>query len=108
MRFVKGVVTGLAVMAFLTAAAAEEGRDALIERGRTIYADQGCHGCHTMGAAGTPIASDLSHIGAKYSERDLGDWLRDPSMQKPTAHMPKIELTAADVEALAAYLASLR
>jgi cytochrome c1 len=34
-------------------------------------------------------------------------WLRDPSLQKPTAPMLKIELTEAEIRALAAYLASL-
>ena len=38
----------------------------------------------------------------------LEAWLRDPSKQRPTAHMPTIRLTATEVTALAAYLATLR
>ena len=37
----------------------------------------------------------------------LARWLRDPSSQRP-AHMPKLQLTEGEVQALAAYLGSLR
>jgi mono/diheme cytochrome c family protein len=76
--------------------------------GKQLFTDQGCYGCHMIGKFGTPIAQDLSHLGAKYSVADLEKWLRDPAAQKPTAHMPKIALTEAEVRALAAYLGSLR
>ncbi len=38
----------------------------------------------------------------------LERWLRDPSAQKPTAHMPRLDLTEPDVRALAAYLSTLK
>ncbi len=81
---------------------------ALVAQGQIIYRDQGCYGCHTVGKTGTPIAPDLSRIGAKRDQAYLGRWLRDPSLQRPTAHMPKIQLTESEVQALAAYLGSLR
>jgi mono/diheme cytochrome c family protein len=84
------------------------GRDRLTRQGEEVYAAQGCYGCHTIGKAGTPIAADLTRIGAKYSESYLRSWLADPSRQKPTAHMPRITLTDAETQALAAYLGSLR
>lgn len=80
----------------------------LLGQGKQLFTDQGCYGCHTIGKFGTPIAPDLSHLGAKYNVADLARWLRDPSAEKPTAHMPKISLSEAEVRALAAYLASLR
>ena len=81
---------------------------ASVSRGRRAFQDQGCYGCHTVGKTGTPTGPDLSHIGAKYKRSYLIGWLRDPSSQKPTAHMPKLTLTNAEVEALATYLGSLR
>lgn len=81
---------------------------ALVARGRGVFQDQGCYGCHKVGAAGTPIATDLTRIGAKHDEVYFGRWLRDPAQQKPRAHMPKIQMTDAEVQALAAYLGSLR
>ena len=95
-----------ALAACSTVAAQEDG--GLLAQGKRLFTDQGCYGCHTLGKFGTPIARDLSHLGAKYSVADVAKWLRDPSAQKPTAHMPKISLTEAEVRALAAYLGSLR
>jgi cytochrome c1 len=57
---------------------------------------------------GTPIGPDLSRIGAKRDQTDLTRWLRDPSTHRPGAHMPKLQLTEPEVQALAAYLGSLR
>ena len=76
--------------------------------GRQLFFSQGCYGCHRIGAAGTPIANDLSHVGAKYTESELAKWLRDPAAQKPRAHMPRLALPEDEIRALAAYLASLR
>lgn len=78
------------------------------EAGRAVFFSQGCYGCHRLGAAGTPIAHDLSRIGRKYTEAQLEKWLRDPTSQKPTAHMPRLALTDDEIRALARYLASLR
>jgi mono/diheme cytochrome c family protein len=81
---------------------------ALVGQGRMVFRDQGCYGCHTAERMGTPIGPDLSRIGAKRDQTYLTRWLRDPSAQRPSAHMPKLQLTEAEVRALAAYLASLR
>jgi len=82
--------------------------EAPVVQGRRLYTEHGCYGCHTMGAAGTPIAPDLSRAGARYSEAELTRLLRDPATHKPGAHMPKLALTDAETRALAAYLATLR
>ena len=100
----------LMLVAVLTTAAApvlaQEG--APVAEGKKIYADQGCYGCHMIEKAGTALAADLSHIGSKYPQAYLAQWLRDPASQKPTAHMPKIALSETEARALAAYLSSLR
>jgi mono/diheme cytochrome c family protein len=83
-------------------------REALVARGRQLFADKGCYGCHTVGVAGTPIGPDLRGAGVRYGESTLARWLRDPAAQEPTRHMPKLEMTEAEAGALAAYLASLR
>ena len=89
-----------------TALAAES--DPLTQQGQRVFKDQGCYGCHTVGKTGTPIAPDLSTIGEKRDRAYLTRWLRDPAAQRPSAHMPKLELSEAEVTALAAYLSSLR
>jgi mono/diheme cytochrome c family protein len=85
-----------------------QGREALIAQGQQLFADKGCYGCHTIGTAGTPIAPDLRRTAARYPEATPTRWLRDPSAQEPTRHMPNLQLSEAEASALAAYLASLR
>lgn len=100
-----------AVLTLLVVAAAcahTQETSAPVSQGRRLFQDQGCYGCHTVGATGTPIGPDLSHIGAKRNRSYMIDWLRDPSSPKPTAHMPRLTLTEAEVQALATYLGSLR
>src|SRR5262245_60736727 len=105
----KLVLPMLLVLAMVIAVAAAGAQgEAAIARGKQLFVDQGCYGCHTVAKFGTPIGPDLSHVGGKYLEASLAQWLRDPASQKPTAHMPKLQLTEVEVEALAAYLASLR
>ena len=97
-----------AVLVVLPAGCAAADQKRLASDGQKVFTAQGCHGCHTVGKMGTPIATDLTHVGKKYSESYLRSWLADPAVQKPTAHMPKLALTEAEIKALAAYLASLR
>jgi len=80
----------------------------LAGRGERLFTEQGCYGCHTVGKFGTPIGPDLSKVGAKHDLAYLTKWLQDPASQKPTAHMPKIQLTDTEARALAAYLAARR
>jgi cytochrome c2 len=83
------------------------GQDRAIVRGTQLFMDHGCYGCHTVGAVGTSIGPDLTRVGARYDTACLAEWLRDPARQRP-AHMPRIAMDGRDVQALAAYLASLR
>jgi cytochrome c oxidase subunit II len=78
------------------------------EQGKQYFMSNGCYGCHTVGRMGTPIGPDLTHVGAKYSVAYLQRWLRDPASQRPSAHMPALELSETQVTALASYLSSLR
>jgi cytochrome c553 len=98
----------LMLLLLATACAHVQETSVSVAEGRRVFQDQGCYGCHAVGQTGTPIGPDLSHIGAKHNQSYLIGWLRDPSSQKPTAHMPKLTLTDAEVQALAAYLGSLR
>lgn len=97
----------VSVVLLASCAQAQDGR-ALVGQGRMVFRDQGCYGCHMAEGMGTPIGPDLSRIGAKRNEANLTRWLRDPAEQRPTAHMPKLQLTEVEVHALAAYLGSLR
>ena len=101
-------VLGVAIAALALATSCSAADPDLTAGGKRLFTEQGCHGCHAVGKTGTPMATDLSHIGGRRSHEQLVRWLSDPAAQKPTAHMPKLALSEAEVRALAAYLASLR
>ena len=92
----------------LLAAAGAEAQNNAAELGEAAFKNTGCFTCHMIGKVGTPLGPDLSHVGTKYPTEYLARWLRDPALQRPNAHMPALELTEAQVRALAAYLGSLR
>jgi mono/diheme cytochrome c family protein len=100
----------LMLAVLLVAAACAHAREpsASVAEGRRVFQDQGCYICHTIGKTGYRFGPDLSHIGVTHDRSYWIGWLRDPASQKPTAHMPKLSLTDAEVEALADYLGSLR
>jgi mono/diheme cytochrome c family protein len=102
------------------------GQEAVVTRGKTLFMEKGCHGCHTIGNVGTAMGPDLSRVGRRYREGDLRRWL-GPPVEEPTQggrmpelepaerdvsrllrHMPTPRLNGSEAEALAAYLASLR
>lgn len=106
---VLGIALGVTLTAgFGLAWLAQAQERSVVASGARLFMEQGCYGCHRIGALGTPIGPDLSRVGAKYSEPDLVRWLSDPASQKPNAHMPKLELSPADITALAAFLATQR
>ena len=84
-----------------------------------IFLSNICVSCHTirgtaaMGTAGP----DLTHVGARATigagvlANDVARmraWLADPQAYKPGALMPSVPLRSADLDALAAYLVSLK
>jgi mono/diheme cytochrome c family protein len=87
---------------------------ALVEKGEEVYNAQKCAVCHSIGGKGSK-ANPLDGVGAKLSADDIRAWITDPvamtkktnSQKKPA--MPKnAKLTPADVDALVAYMQSLK
>ena len=75
-----------------------------------------CHSIRGTAAAGT-AGPDLTHVGARATigagvlPNDVARmraWLADPQRYKPGSLMPRVPLSDADLDALAAYLGSLR
>jgi ubiquinol-cytochrome c reductase cytochrome b subunit len=85
-----------------------EAGDGTLERGRGLYQQLGCGGCHRVHGVGGAAAPDLSYVGDLRNR----DWLlrhfRDPQAVVPDSFMPKINASDADLEALTAYMLSLK
>jgi cytochrome c oxidase subunit 2 len=88
-------------------------------RGRTVFETSTCPVCHAV--RGTPSAArvgpDLTHLAARRTiaagtlpndAASLRRWIRDPQAVKPGAQMPRSELPDSDLDALVAWLGTLR
>lgn len=106
----------------------EERRDprwfAWPSRGRAIMERTGCMTCHSMTglqnpiapsalrvpltaselALGVMLAPDLSLTRERLREDSLVSWLMDPKSVKPKTAMPRLDLTRAEAEDVAAFL----
>ena len=88
---------------------------AAVKKGQEVYAAQKCSVCHAIGGQGNK-ANPLDGIGAKLSAADIRQWIVDaPGMtakSKSTAKPPMparwAKLPAADLDALVAYMQSLK
>ncbi|HKO50581.1 MAG TPA: cytochrome c oxidase subunit II [Polyangiaceae bacterium] len=91
-----------------------------IERGGRLFLENGCGACHSVrgSEAAGRVGPDLSHVGGRLSlaagtlsngRSELARWLVETERLKPGVHMPSFGmLPASDIEALAAYLESLK
>jgi cytochrome c oxidase subunit 2 len=88
-------------------------------RGLKVFLSHACSGCHQI--RGTPaqglVGPDLTHLmsrttlaaGTIPNTRDaLANWIIDPQRYKPGNHMPALNLTGPDFDALLAYLRTLK
>jgi len=79
------------------------------QRGVFLYADRECAYCHQMnGRGGHRVGPDLSNVVPKRRSKEyLAKYIKDPKSINSTSIMPKYDLPAADLDALADYLMSL-
>ncbi|HKZ07028.1 MAG TPA: cytochrome c oxidase subunit II [Methylomirabilota bacterium] len=99
-------------------AAPAEPKDELAVKGKEIFAQSACVGCHTItGVSAGTLGPNLSHFGSrttlaagimKATPENVMKWIEDPARHKPGALMPNLGLRDEQTKALAAYLLSLK
>jgi cytochrome c oxidase subunit 2 len=101
-------------------APAAEPAEPAARRGRAIFLGSTCVNCHTVRGVGPEprVGPDLTHLASRptlgagvlpNTRADLRRWLRDVQAVKPGALMPSYaDLADPDLDALAAYLESLK
>jgi mono/diheme cytochrome c family protein len=85
------------------------------KRGQEVYTAQKCQVCHSVAGKGGK-ASPLDGVGAKLSADDIRQWITHPkdaatkakSTKKPPMQDKYSKLPAADIDALVAYMQSLK
>jgi mono/diheme cytochrome c family protein len=101
------------VLAMPSVAAAQD--PALIKKGQEIYTAQKCQTCHSVAGKGKKD-NPLDGVGKKLSADDIRAWIVTPvemtkkaaSKKKPVMPNKWSKLPAADLDALVAYLESLK
>jgi mono/diheme cytochrome c family protein len=96
----------------LVAAPAPAQDAALAEKGKAVYDAQRCALCHAIGGRGN-AKGPLDGVGSKLSAADIRKWIVSPKeMKSPTNRKPEMRaypsLPAADLDALLAYMLSLK
>ena len=108
----------LAALVLLVGAAkplAAAGQDDAVKKGQQVYAAQKCQTCHSIGGKGGKQSS-LDGVGKKLTADEIRQWIVNPtemtkksgSTKKPPMPNKYSKLPAADIDALVAYLASLK
>jgi mono/diheme cytochrome c family protein len=94
-------------------AATAGAQDAKVAKGEKLFADQKCSMCHSIGDKGNK-KGPLDGVGTKLKVEEIREWISDAKgMAAKTKATRKPEMKAftlpkEDVEALAAYLATLK
>lgn len=103
----------LAALFFLTLAAPAAAQDGAIEKGKQVYAAQKCQVCHSIAGVGNKKGA-LDDVGGRLKADDIRQWIvaapemtaKTKSARKPV--MKAYNLPKEDLDALVAYLASLK
>ena len=89
------------------------------EGGRALFISKACTGCHTiqgMIEAQGQVGPELTHAVSNSliagvlpnTEENLKKWLKDPTAVKPETIMPDQSLTDSEIDALIAFLRTLK
>ncbi len=100
-------------------AAVAQPTDPLAQQGQQVFLAGACIGCHTINgtAANGKVGPNLTHFGSRTSiagglltntEGNLKRWLANPPALKPGSVMPNLNLGNQEIDALTAYLQSLK
>ncbi len=93
--------------------------DALAQTGAQIFAEKTCGNCHNISGTSSngQAGPDLTHLASRQTlltglipnnKESLARWIENPQEIKPGANMPKFYLDKDSVNALVAYLSSLK
>jgi mono/diheme cytochrome c family protein len=67
-----------------------------------------CQSCHTIGGTGGYVGPNLNNAGGWLTAAWIEAWLKNPQALVPGAIEPRRNLTDAEINALTAYLMTLR
>ena len=89
------------------------------QKGQEVFLSKPCMMCHTVRGtpAGGTLGPDLTHVASRQTiaagllpttRGSLAAWIADPQTLKPGNLMPMVALSADELKAVSAYMASLK
>jgi len=109
-----GMVFAGAVLAATPKAAVPAQESKLVAQGRQIFDTVKCTKCHLAENRGNKNGPKLDGISAKLTADDVRNWITNPTAQtaklaeQPEVPRKKIDLKTAEIDALVAYVMSLK
>ena len=108
------ITTTLVIAGGFAMALPAAGQDA-VKKGQEVYTAQKCQTCHAVAGKGNKT-NPLDGVGAKLSADEIKEWITHPteaaakakSTKKPPMPAKYGSLPAADLDALVAYMQSLK
>jgi mono/diheme cytochrome c family protein len=115
MRLITRTMLIAAAVAFAGSARPAAAQDDVVKKGQTVYAAQKCSMCHSIAGKGSK-SNPLDGVGKKLSADEIRSWIVAPieaaakakSTKKPPMPDKYSKLPAADIDALVAYMVSLK
>jgi mono/diheme cytochrome c family protein len=110
------LAAALTVASWIAAAPVAEAQDAaVVKKGQEVYNAQKCSICHSIAGKGGK-ASPLDGVATKLSAADIRQWITHPvdaaakhkSTKKPVMPNKYGSLPAADIDAMVAYMQTLK
>lgn len=83
-------------------------RAELAPEGERLFERKKCANCHLTRGTLAIAGPNLHDVGAQRGARDLEVWVRDPRRMKPNSRMPPFDGTEDQLEAIIAYLLTLK
>jgi mono/diheme cytochrome c family protein len=102
----------MALVACVAVAASARAQD-LNAKGEKVYADQKCSLCHSVAGKGN-AKGPLDHVASKLKEDEIRAWITDAAAMAAKTKAPRkpamkqYNLPKDDVDALVAYLSSMK
>jgi nitric oxide reductase subunit C len=79
-----------------------------VSPGATLFKEKGCFGCHRLNETGGTLGPDLTHAGGRLTREVIARIVENPQSVNPRATMPPSQVTPAERDQLAEFLAGLK
>jgi len=78
-----------------------------INKGKKLFDELGCIGCHIIGDSGGYVGPNLNNAGDRLKAGWIAAWLKNPQAHNPETIQPNYNLSDEQIKYLTSYLMSL-